>query len=195
MKTLQEAIEEYKKSPSFSLAADRVEEVHQKLAFEKGYYAGLEAANASERFRAEDAVAALAEENRLREQLSALQQENETQKKALAKINDIRNSIIGYQAINWSAHIYPLVAALAEAGIKGDDYEKCRGMAKTQIDRIKDLEQENEKLRKFKEYVHARLDQMGLPEDPEPENNAKHGCRIEGRLNLVGNLIYPNTAS
>ena len=31
---------------------------------------------------------------------------------ALDEINDIRNSIIGLQAINWSEHIYPLVAVL-----------------------------------------------------------------------------------
>lgn len=42
-----------------------------------------------------------------------------------------------------------------------------------------------EKLRAFKKYVHDRLDAVGVPADPEPENNAKHGCRIEGRLNYV----------
>lgn len=47
------------------------------------------------------------------------------------------------------------------------------------------LQQENEKLRKFKQYVHSRLDDMGIPADPEPEKNAKHGCRIEGRLNFI----------
>lgn len=31
---------------------------------------------------------------------------------ALGKINAIRNSIVGTQNVNWSAHIYPLVAAL-----------------------------------------------------------------------------------
>jgi hypothetical protein len=38
---------------------------------------------------------------------------------ALAKINEIRNSIIGLQTINWSEHVYPLVAALNEAGVDG----------------------------------------------------------------------------
>jgi len=38
---------------------------------------------------------------------------------ALGKINDIRNSIIGCQTVNWSEHIYPLVAALEGAGIEG----------------------------------------------------------------------------
>lgn len=47
------------------------------------------------------------------------------------------------------------------------------------------LQQENDKLRKFKKYVHERLDKMGVPADPEPDNNAAHGCRIEGRLNCL----------
>ncbi len=39
------------------------------------------------------------------------------------------------------------------------------------------------KLQAFKDYVHMRLDQACVPEDPEAAENAKHGCRIEGRLN------------
>jgi hypothetical protein len=50
---------------------------------------------------------------------------------------------------------------------------------------IEDLTKEVEKLREFKRYVHDRLDKMGIPSDPEPANNASHGCRIEGRLNVV----------
>jgi hypothetical protein len=38
---------------------------------------------------------------------------------------------------------------------------------------------------KFKQYVHERLNKMGVPENPEPENNLSHGCRIEGRINFV----------
>jgi hypothetical protein len=49
-----------------------------------------------------------------------------TVESALAKINDIRNSIIGYQNVGWSQHIYPLVAALEEAGITGLGYEEAR---------------------------------------------------------------------
>lgn len=47
---------------------------------------------------------------------------------------------------------------------------------------------ELEKLRGFKAYVHQRLDEVNVPADPEPGANAKHGCRIEGRLNLVLNF-------
>jgi hypothetical protein len=44
---------------------------------------------------------------------------------------------------------------------------------------------EAQKARAFKEYVHKRLDEAGVPVDPEPEHNRQHGCRIEGRLNYV----------
>jgi hypothetical protein len=37
----------------------------------------------------------------------------------------------------------------------------------------------------FKTYVHKRLDDAGVPADPEPETNAKTGCRIGGRLNWL----------
>lgn len=48
------------------------------------------------------------------------------------------------------------------------------------------------KLKQFKKYVHERLDAMNIPSDPEPESNAKHGCRIEGRLNFVqSRLLMP----
>lgn len=53
---------------------------------------------------------------------------------ALDKIDRIRNSIVGLQAINWSAHIYPLVAALGEAGFQGVGYEKARAEAITLLD-------------------------------------------------------------
>jgi hypothetical protein len=55
---------------------------------------------------------------------------------ALEKIDAIRNDIIGRQNINWSRHIYPLVAALGEAGFEGADYEVARAKAKQEIDWI-----------------------------------------------------------
>jgi len=54
---------------------------------------------------------------------------------ALEKINDIRNSIVGFQAFNWSMHAYPLVAALNEAGIVGLKYEAAREAASSLLDR------------------------------------------------------------
>jgi hypothetical protein len=59
---------------------------------------------------------------------------------ALEKIDALRNDIIGRQTIGWSAHVYPLVAILHEAGFEGLDYEKARERAMTHIDRIKELE-------------------------------------------------------
>jgi hypothetical protein len=34
----------------------------------------------------------------------------------------------------------------------------------------------------FKTWVHARLDEGGVPPDPDPEGNKRHGCRISGRM-------------
>lgn len=45
---------------------------------------------------------------------------------ALEKINEIRNSIVGFQTFNWSEHAYPLVAALDEVGVKGLSYPEAR---------------------------------------------------------------------
>lgn len=54
---------------------------------------------------------------------------------------------------------------------------------------LEQSQQKCEKLQEFKDYVHDRLDKMGVPTDPEPENNAEHGCRIEGRLNVVAKVF------
>lgn len=56
-------------------------------------------------------------------------------------------------------------------------------------DQVEYLEEKVAKLKQFKEYVHDRLDDAGVPIDPEPEKNAAHGCRIEGRLNYAFNLF------
>lgn len=49
---------------------------------------------------------------------------------------------------------------------------------------ISELKAENEQLRKFKEYVHKRLDDAGISVDPESPHKAA-GCRIGGRLDIV----------
>lgn len=43
---------------------------------------------------------------------------------------------------------------------------------------------ERDKLKEFKEYVHARLDKAGVPTDPESPHKAE-GCRIGGRFDIV----------
>ena len=62
----------------------------------------------------------------LRAERDALRAECERLRGALSKINDIRNDIVGRQSVHFSQHIYPLVAALEEAGIHGAGYEKAR---------------------------------------------------------------------
>lgn len=68
--------------------------------------------------------------NRERERCGVLQT-------ALAKINDIRNSIIGFQTVNWSEHIYPLVAALKAAGIDGMAYPEALKNTGTLVEQAK----------------------------------------------------------
>lgn len=66
---------------------------------------------------------------------------------ALIKINDIRNSIIGCQTVNWSEHIYPLVAALEEAGFEGAGYPASRANVGTMLERTLAAESEADRLR------------------------------------------------
>ena len=68
-------------------------------------------------------------------------------REALDKINGIRNSIIGLQTINWSEHIYPLVAALNEAGLEGMHYPAARKNFGTMLDRTNAAEEETATLR------------------------------------------------
>lgn len=49
-------------------------------------------------------------------------------------------------------------------------------------------------LRKFKAYVHDRLDKMGIPVDPDSPHKAE-GCRIGGRLDIVGQSLSALDAS
>lgn len=51
-----------------------------------------------------------------------------------AKVNAIRNSIIGMQGFNFSEHAYPLVAALDAAGFEGEDYPAARANLGTLIE-------------------------------------------------------------
>lgn len=59
---------------------------------------------------------------------------------AFTKIDAIRNSIIAHQSVNWSAHIYPLVEALHDAGFDGEGYEIAKAKAETLHQRIATLE-------------------------------------------------------
>ncbi len=54
----------------------------------------------------------------------------------------------------------------------------------TQARQVIDLLAEREKLQKFKDYVHGRLDAAGVQTDPDSVHKAE-GCRIGGRLDIV----------
>ncbi len=77
----------------------------------------------------------------LADDIRALLEENKRLEAALIKINEIRNSIVGLQAINWSEHIYPLVAALDEAGcVVGMSYPENRKNFGTMLERTNKAE-------------------------------------------------------
>ena len=85
------------------------------------------------------------------------QAEIEQLRTALEKIDDIRNSIIGTQNINWSEHIYPLVAALEEAGFEGKSYAENHKNMGTLIERTNRAEAEIKRLRTAGEAALADL--------------------------------------
>lgn len=88
-------------------------------AYDRGHDAG----RAARDVEVKQALASTAEWKARAEQLCA----------ALTKINTIRNSIIARQSINWSMHIYPLVAALDEAGFGDEDYDVARPKAEAEV--------------------------------------------------------------
>lgn len=81
-----------------------------------------------------------ADHDKFRNQVRDTCRRAEKAEAALQKINAIRNSIVGFQAINWSEHIYPLVAALNEAGIEGQSYPEARKYAGNLVERIQAAE-------------------------------------------------------
>jgi predicted secreted protein len=70
-----------------------------------------------------------------RGEIEALREEMDRLAAALGKVNEIRNSIIGLQTMNWSEHVYPLVAALDDAGIQGQPYAEARARFGTMLER------------------------------------------------------------
>ena len=81
-----------------------------------------------------------------RQQLVSATAEVERFKTALDKIDAIRNDIVGSQHVNFSRDIYPLVAALGEAGYSGEGYDKARHRVVSYVSRIQELEAEVERL-------------------------------------------------
>ncbi|MCA8195432.1 hypothetical protein [Burkholderia vietnamiensis] len=66
---------------------------------------------------------------------------------ALTSINGIRNNIIGLHTLNWSEHVYPLVAALDAAGFEGMEYPEARAFYGTMLDRCNAAEKDAERYR------------------------------------------------
>ena len=77
-----------------------------------------------------------------------LERERDEARVALAKINNIRNSIIAHQSCNFSEHVYPLVAALNEAGISGMSYPDALAYYGPVTKRCAEAEAERDQLRK-----------------------------------------------
>jgi hypothetical protein len=93
----------------------------------------------------------------LMDQVSALRFERDRLATALAKISEIRNSIIGCQTVNWSEHVYPLVAALDAAGLKGEPYPAARERLGTLLERTSVSERRAEAAEERARGAEARL--------------------------------------
>ncbi|MBR8315039.1 Lar family restriction alleviation protein [Burkholderia dolosa] len=72
----------------------------------------------------------------------------------LTSINGIRNSIIGLHTLNWSEHVYPLVAALDAAGFEGMEYPEARAFYGTMLDRCNAAEEDAERYRCLRRGQH-----------------------------------------
>lgn len=69
------------------------------------------------------------------------------------------------------------LASNIKAAIGGDRRDEWRFMVDELVRNVKKLEA-------FKAYVHQRLDEAGVPTDPDSQHRAE-GCRIGGRLDIV----------
>lgn len=103
---------------------------------------------------------------------------------AVAEVKEFKNSDTRLSLMKVNNRVKAFVI---ETRTEFNDLEFVKGTVGNS--EVEELKAENEKLRKFKEYVHDRLDKMGVPSDPEPENNKVHGCRIEGRLNVIKSYL------
>lgn len=85
--------------------------------------------------------------------ISSLREENERLRKALEKVDAIRNSIIGFQNVGWSDHIYPLVAALEDAGFNGKGYDVMRTEIRTMLEAERQLSASQAQLNTYREAL------------------------------------------
>jgi hypothetical protein len=90
-------------------------------------------------------------------------------------------------AIPGIAPAIPTVAVNSEEW-QGPPYQLAEVQGGERIARLiaeaPDVLAERDKLKRFKDYVHSRLDAAGVPTDPDSPHKAE-GCRIGGRLDVV----------
>lgn len=89
----------------------------------------------------------------LRERAEIAEKERDEAWASLTKINDVRNSIVGAQTMNWSEHVYPLVAALEAAGVAGMPYPEARENVGTLIERATSAEARVKELERVRDVV------------------------------------------
>ena len=88
---------------------------------------------------------------------------------ALTKINAIRDSIVGSQTLNWSEHIYPLVAVLDRAGYVGVGYTASRANLGT-------LFEQNDTLKAELAEARGRIERSRIACETIGDELARNGC-------------------
>lgn len=68
--------------------------------------------------------------------------------------------------------------------VEGEWVRDCMRMLPRLLSHITALEAEKAALQAFKDYVHQRLDEAGIPTHPDGEHS-KAGCRVGDRLDLA----------
>lgn len=101
--------------------------------------------------------------------------------KALGCISAIRESIVAHQNINWSAHIYPLVAVLNQAGfdIADIDFDDLKATYLADSDTYRGVDAYTK--------LGIVLEERGLL----PENNPllKHSCECAHKRSSHRNVV------
>jgi malonyl CoA-acyl carrier protein transacylase len=82
-----------------------------------------------------------------------LEGEVERFKSVIQMIDDIRNSIVAFQTVNWSEHIYPLVTILEAAGFKGMEYPAAKDKFKPILERAETAEADSKRFREALEKI------------------------------------------
>lgn len=91
------------------------------------------------------------------------------------KVNNIRNSIIGTQQLNWSEHVYPLVAALDEAGFAGLSFPEARAKMSTLIEQAASSKAEVERLHNVQHDVRILVSELS---EAIEQSRVEHGNEL-----------------